>query len=317
MATSGSVDYNLTRNQIIFDAYQLIEVYGVGRTVSDEDMALANRVLNNMIKTWQTQGLHLWGTEEAYLFLTANSASYTLGNAATDAYITSADDAVLTQTNGTHAASATSITVDSTTGMAASDNIGIVLSDKTTHWTTISSVDSSTTLTIASGLASASADNAHVYTFTSRIAKPLRILNARRASGTIGSETEIPMMAISRENYFNLPSKKLSGIPTHYYYNPDLTSGKFYIWPTADTTASYITLTYERQLEDFDAASNTPDFPSEWLEAIVYQLAIRLAPYFGKIDKKMAITAEASEILNTVMSWDNEVTSIKFGVKRR
>ncbi len=165
MATSGSVNFTQTRNEIIQDAFQLIGVYGVGRTVSAEDMSFASNMLNKMVKAWQAKGLHLWTKEEGVLFPADNVGTYTLGNAANAAKITNWSDAVITELNGDHAISATSLTVDDTTGMAASDNIGIVLDDDAITWTTIVSVDSSTALTITDGLDSAASDNNTIYIY--------------------------------------------------------------------------------------------------------------------------------------------------------
>ena len=314
MATSGSVNFNQTRNELIQDAYQLIGQYGVGRTISAEDQAFAARILNKMVKSWQAQGLHLWSKEEGILFIADNTGEYTMGNASSAARSTLASDAVITELNGAHSASATSLTVDSTSGMTASDIIGIVLDDDSTDWTTIVSVDSSTTLTITTGLSSAAADNNNVYTFTSRATKPLRILSMRRVtgidSGATTTQSEIPMLPLSHEDYFNLPVKTSNGLPTHYYYNPDLTDGKLYLWPRPDDPEMRMHFTFERQLEDFDASTDNPDLPSEWLEAITYQLAVRLAPAFGKDQKLTVLAPMASIMLESMLNWDNEVTSL-------
>jgi len=315
MATSGSVDYNDTRTEIIEDAYQLIGVYGRGRTVSSEDMALGVRMFNRMIKSWQSQGLHLWAKQEGVLFITDNTGEYTLSSGSSDAYATTWDDAVITELNGAAAASASSLTVDSTTGMAASDNIGVVLDDDTIHWTTIVSVDSSTTLTITSGLASAAADNNNVYTFTTRLNKPLRITSCRRVSGidsgATTTQTEIPLVRLSNQEYFELPSKTNNGLTNHFYYRPNRDDGTLFLWPRPDDPENYIRFTYERLLEDMDATTDNVDFPQEWLECIVYQLAVRLAVPFGREQKATALLAPiAAELLEGLKNWDSEVESV-------
>ena len=60
MATSGSVNFNQTRNEIINDAMQLLGVYGVGRTISAEDEVFAASILNKMVKRGN-------GSREKYL----------------------------------------------------------------------------------------------------------------------------------------------------------------------------------------------------------------------------------------------------------
>lgn len=315
MATSGSVDFNQTRNEIIQDALELIGAYGgEGDTISSADYNNAARQLNRMIKHWQAKGAHIWTTEEAVLFVADNTGTYTLSGDSSSARACNWDDAVITELSTAGSASDTSLTVDSTTGMAANDIIGIVLDDDSVDWTTISSVDSSTTLTIASGLSSAAAINNNIYTFTTRINKPLRIHSLRRRSGVTNGNTsayEVPLQELSHSDFFELPNQDFNGLSSSWYYNPDLTDGKLYLWPRPNDPEVYFRFTYTRQLEDFDAAGNNPDFPSEWLDALVYQLAVRLAPRYGKEDKLPAIQPIAQSLLRDALKWDSETAYIK------
>ena len=308
MATSGSVDFNQTRNEIIQDALSLIGIYGVGRTVSSEDMSYCARTLNRMIKAWQAKGLHLWSKEEGVLFVADNVGEYTLGNGSSNARACLWSDAVITELNGAHSASDTALTVDDTTNMAASDIVGIVLDDDSVDWTTISSVDSSTQITVASGLSSAAADNNNVYTFTSRINKPLRIHDVRRVTG-VSTRTEIPLTNVSHQEFQEISLKTNNGLPSQWHYDPDLTTGKLSLWPRPDDPEMYFRFTFERMIEDFDASTDNPDLPSEWLETIVYQLAYRLAPAFG-VDKNI-VQPEASVMLENMLSWDSEISSVQ------
>ena len=312
MATSGSQNFSQNRDAIINDAYQLLGVYGIGRTISSEDVTVASNALNRMVKAWATKGLHLWAKEEGVLFITPNTASYTLGNASGDAHATKLDDLVLTQLNGALAASATSVTVDDTTGMTASDNIGIVLADKTIHWTTIVSVDSSTTLTLTTGVPGAANDDALVYTYTDKIYKPLRILDARRRtgvdSGATSTEFDLPLTEVSYQDYFELPTKAVNSIPNQFHYNPKLTSGKIYLYPRPSDGAERIHFSYERVLEDLDSASDDFDFPAEWLEPIVWQLAVRLGPMCGRTQKAQQLLPIAGQMLDNLLDWDAEVS---------
>ena len=314
MATSGSINFTQTRNEIITTAFQLAGIYGVGRTTSSEDEALANTLLNLMIKSWQEQGLHLWAKEEAFLFIADNTGVYTLSNDSSSAKACSRSDAVITQLDGDHATAATSLTVDTTTGMTTSDIIGVVLDDDTIEWTTISTIPTSTTLTIASGLDSAAADNSYVYTFTSRINKPLRILSMRRVIGidstTSSTRTETLMAGVSHDEFFSLSTKTRNGVPTQYYYNPDLSTGTLYLWPRPDDPNYHFEFTYERMLEDFDAATDDADFPSHWLEPMCYQLAFRLAIAFSRNDKMQILGPVASQMLENLLNSDREITMI-------
>jgi len=315
MSTSGSTNFLQTRTEIINDAFQLLGVYGIGRTISSEDMAFAVSMLNKMVKAWGTKGLHLWDKSEGVLYLTKNVAEYTISDASTSAYATNISDQVITQLNGAVAASVTALTVNSTTGMTVGDYIGVVLSDKSLHWTTIATIPTSTTLTLTTGVLTAASDDAIIYTFTNRLAKPLRVLSARRASGidllTSSSLVELPMTSIAYEEYFDLPIKTSSGLPNQFHYNPQLLAGKMYVWPRPADCNDRIHFTYERILEDLDNASDNFDFPQEWLECLTYQLAVRLGPAFGKDQRTGQILAPmASNLLGELMDWDSEITSV-------
>lgn len=312
MATSGSVNYSQQRNDIILDAYQLLNVYGRGRTVSGEDMQFANNMLNKMVKAWQAKGIHLWKMEEGYLFPTASVAGYDL--ASSSVHAAEVSDSVITSLNGSHNASTTTLVVDTTSGMLAGDYIGVVLSDNTVHWTTIVTVNSSTGLTITSGLASAAADNANVYTYTSTITKPLKIHNCRRVTGVDSTATEIVMKQLSQDEYDLIPLKNSDSAPVNYMYNPKADETTLYLWPRPANPSYYFKFRYSKAIEDFDNATDSADFPSEWLECLTYQLALRLAPPFGKADLVQSLLAPmASQMLQDLLEWDNEVASINLG----
>jgi uncharacterized protein YaiI (UPF0178 family) len=306
MATSNSTNFTQTRNEIIADVYQILGVYGSGDTVSSNDYTLASNLLNKMVKAWQAQGIHLWTEQEAALFLTEGKQSYSLSSSATEK---TGDDPIYTTLSAAASSSATSLTVTSTSGMTAADNIGIKLDDNTLHWTTIVSVDSSTALTITSGLASAAASGNNVFTFTTRTDRPLHISSARfrHASGT-----ERPLEIRGRTQFMQIPNKSSTGKANQCYYSPKVSTATFYVWPTADDVGDCIPFSYVRRIQDFDASSDTPDLPQEWLEPITYNLAVRVAPAFGiNIQKKdPSIAVIAAQSLMDMMLWDSEEGSV-------
>jgi hypothetical protein len=225
MATSGSTDFSLTRNEIIQESLELLGVVAAEETPAAADVETAARSLNMMIKSWQSKGISLWRQTEGSLGLTAGTASFTMG--------------------------------------AGGD-------------------------------------------FTT--SRPLRISSARLSVGSI----ETPLQEVSRAEYFDLPNKTSSGRPSLFYYDPQLGLGKIYLWPTvaAGVTAT-LKFSFQRSVEDFDAAGDTPDFPQEHLEAISYNLAARLAPKFGTtIGQEVAAIAISS--LDDLMGWDREPASVFF-----
>ncbi len=317
MATSGSTNYNQTRYDIITDALTLLGVYGVGRTISADDMDVGNRFLNKMVKAWSTKGLHLWAKEEGVLYLTQYKGEYILDPSSTSVYFTKKSDEVTTKLNANMAASATNVTVLSTTGMTVGDYIGVVLDTKTLHWTTIAAIPTSTTLTLITGVPSVASSGGFVFTFTSKGEKPLRILDARLVQGmdlsSSTTQSELGLESISYEDYFSTSSVTNNGTPNQFHYNPKITTGKVFVWPRPTNCSMRIQYSYERVLEDFDNTTDNPDFPAEWLEPLTYQLAVRLGPVFGKDERAMTVLYPiASVMLENLLNWDNEITSITF-----
>lgn len=303
MATSGSVNFSMNLVEIITDAYEDIGLLGAGEALSSHDLDKAKRKANMMVKGWMADGIKLWALKESTLFLSVGTAQYSLGSThCTDSY-------VQTTLSADAAASATSLSLTSTTGMSASDNIGIVLDDGTIHWTTISGAPGAPT-TIATGLASAASDGAVVFTYTTRINRPQRIVSAYRRDIN-GYDTPVTM--ISRQEYADQGSKSSRGKTIQAYYNPQLTNGVLNLWPTPDIATDVIRFWQERALEDFDTVTDNPDFPIEWAEAIVAGLRRRLTPANGISGKKREeLLADEMMALDRATSYDRETESVFF-----
>lgn len=95
--------------------------------------------------------------------------------------------------------------------------------------------------------------------------RPLRIesMSFVQSDGTSSPR----MIQMARKDYFNLPTKKASGTSTQFYYDPQRTNGKLYIWPILSAVSGEkIRFTYQRSFDDFDAATNEPDIPQEWFK---------------------------------------------------
>jgi hypothetical protein len=316
MATSGSSNWQRTRDQIIYNALQHLGKYGIGKTIAPEDLAFANSVLNGMVKAWGTQGLHLWCKEEGVLYLTQYQAKYTLGNSSTNAYVALKSDEIVATLGADLVANDTAVTVTSTTGMTIGDYIGIVLDDKSLHWTTIATIPTSTTLTLTTGVTSAATEDNLVFSFTDRLYKPLRVLSARSVigldSGSSSTISEVQMSPIAYQTYMDLPVKTTnSSRPIEYHYNPKNTTGNMYVWPRPSDCACRIEFSYERIIEDLENAADDFDFPSEWQLPLEFGLAVLLGPAFGK-DQKIVQTIGpmAADLLRSLKDWDNELDSI-------
>lgn len=307
MTTSGSVNFSISRDDIITAASQELKELGEGETLTAARITQCSLRLNSWVKSLMAQGAKLWAMKQATLFLEAGTASYSIG--ATGTHCT--NSYVQTTLSTDEALGSTSLSLTSTTGMSASDNIGIVLDDGTIHWTTISGAPGSPT-TIADGLASAATSGNVVFTYTSKIARPQRI-DADSAYWHSSDGQDTPINIISRSDYSKLSNKTTQGKIVQAFYDPQLVNGTLYLWPTPDDATDVLKFWYERVIEDFDTTNDTPDFAIEWSEALILGLASRMSRTSPlSFQERMELKAAADEALNIAMNYDRESVSTFF-----
>lgn len=310
MATSGSINFNLTRNDIITQALYMVGAASIDQAVSNEDLSYGNNLLNMMVKSWQVAGIKLWRYAEATLFFADADNTYTLSSSGDRA----SETVVETTLSAAEASGQTLLSVTSTTGMTASDFIGIELDSGDLQWTTISSVTSSTSVTVAVALTGAAASGNFVYSFTTKINRPLEITQMRSRDP---DGNDLVMTPLSRDQYFALNDKTQAGRATQYFYDPQLSSGSVYVWPTPDDVQYRVKFTYKQSLEDFDGSSDDPDFPQEWLLPIVSNLALLLCAAYSVSDSKYTIIKNTAETYyQSILGNDQEKTAITFTFNR-
>jgi hypothetical protein len=306
MATSGSTDFTSTRNDIINDAFRCINVIAENETASGYDMQLASRVLNRMVKAWIARGLHLWTKTTGYLFLQKSQAKYELGPSSAD-HVT--DTYYSTTLTAAAVVTDTTLTVSSTANLTVGDYIGIKQDDNTLHWTTVSVIPDSTTVQIASGLTAAAASGNIVYNYTTKIQKISRVISANYRDS---SNRDILMNEYSYQEYFELPTKLNEGTPVAYAIDNQRDTVYINIWQTPANVNFFVPFTYQRTLQDFDAATDNPDFPTEWQDCIVSNLGVRLAGFYGKNagDRYNDLKMNAALLLSDAEGFDNEQGSM-------
>jgi hypothetical protein len=142
---------------------------------------------------------------------------------------------------------------------------------------------------------------------------PIHLLQAIRLDAN--ASTRIDMDIIANSNFNRLPSNS-SGVPIQINYQPKMNMGVVQLWPTPDSysaTNVTIQLTYLRPLEYFSASTDTADFPEEWVSAIIYNLAVRLAPEYGiPLQDRNLLIKEAETYLKTAEDNSFEDGSIFF-----
>ena len=147
--------------------------------------------------------------------------------------------------------------------------------------------------------------------------KPLRIIDAYYHDTT--SNIDIPMTLLTHKEYNRLGNKTTTGEPIQFYYDVQRTYGDLYLFPVPDTTAASNTvrIVYQRPYEDFDQASDEPDFPQEWFDALKFGLADRLCPEYGvPIVDRNDIRSRAKQLKEEALGFGTEEGSIHFQASR-
>lgn len=308
MATSGNTSYNMTTTGLITKAHELLGTIQPGESVSGEDYASTLSTLNAMVKQWQaSKNLYLHHVAEATLFLEVGQSKYQIGNGSSDKCGLNTN-VVETQLTTSEIITDTLMHVNSTTGMLAGDVVGVVQDDNTIHWTTIATVNSSTTLTLSLAITVAATSGNYVFSYRTDAGRPLEIrsIMLRQSGGTDTTlsqyTSEIPMSAVGRDQYFRYPQKGTQGTPLQYYFEKTNNDAKLHLYPVPSTVNYRVVFQYDRIIENFDSASDNADLPQEACMALYTNLARYHAPIVDRMDRLPYLAQEGERLLDDLCS---------------
>jgi len=308
MATSGSVDFSVSRDNLIEDALRTSGHIGVEDSASSTQLTWAARILNMMVKNWHGYGISLWARKTGWILPHTDTNEIDLGP--------SGDNATLSYTQTTLASAASSgassIVVSSATGIADTYYIGIE-QEGGVHWTTVSGAPAGTTITLTDVLTDDAAADAYVWVYQTKIQRPLKIVEAYIRDEV--SNTEVELDVVAKQEYESMSAKESEGEPNLIAYDPLLVDGKAYVYPRFSDGKSLIKIVFQRPFEDFDAASDTPDLPQEWYLPLMLHLSVLLAPTGGlPVPDRKLLREEAQAALALALMNDSEEGSLKIQV---
>lgn len=308
MTTSPDFTYN--RDQIIRRSLRLVGAVQSGETPGAQENQDAIDALNALVSEWQATGLHLWKESEGWLFLQPNQIQYGLGGNTTDQAATTSTVRVSATTSAV--VSGNVIPVASVSGVVNGDNFGVMLASNVLFWSTVTNV-SGLNVTLAASVPSVVNSGAKTYDYTTRIVRPLRIIDARRFY--IPSSIETPLILMARLDYRELPNKANTGVVTQLFYDPQLSTGYAWAWPSPLDSLSAIKFTWMEPIFNFNTAADQPNFPVEWFNCLVWNLAKEIMlEYDVPIQRAQMIQIRAKETFDLVSGFDREPESYFFGV---
>lgn len=200
---------------------------------------------------------------------------------------------------------------DTTTG----EQVGTFIDSSLREWNFVTRVLSTTELELLDTQANEASISASVFGIKSLPQRPLKNDNYR--SRRIEDTAEIPVNIWSRKEYLGQVIKDSQGLVTQAYYQPTLVNGRLYVWQVADTVDQILIFSANLPVQVFNDALDEPDFPSEWFDALSWNLAAMVGPEYGipdnrqnKVDQMAAITLGEPE------DWDEESGSLFIGLSR-
>ncbi len=140
--------------------------------------------------------------------------------------------------------------------------------------------------------------------------KPLRLIQAWLRNNTVSPVIDIPLNIISKQEYNILGSKFSTGIANSIYLNPGVTNTTIKLFLTPDTLTSTTYTVYvvtQRPIYDITNPTDIPDFPNEWMQALVWGLADQMAIEFQPpANIRQEIMVRADKYKEQMIGWDIE-----------
>lgn len=314
MATSGSIDWSVSRDDIIKASFQRIGVVASGGTPSTAQVTEASLILNGIVKSWAARLVApFWKYGGMNILPQTDTSLIFVGNNNGNDHCTYSYS--YTTTTAAALAVATTITVTSTTGISSGYYIGVELTDGDMHWTTVNGAPAGSTVTLTAGLPSDAASGALVYCYQTKADRVMRITFAEAFDRVNG--TSIPLKIVTTDEYLALTNKNITGTyPLYLEYRAragDTSVGYLRIWPRFNTGRYLVIANAIQNIQDFDALANTPDFPQEYFLPLVYELACALAPQYGiDINVQAWLRREADKLFSEIENNDYQEGSIYF-----
>jgi hypothetical protein len=295
--------YTKTFGDICRAALRDAGISAVEMPIQAPHFTIAQTAGNDVLSHWQAQGIHLWSETEALLPLNPSQTEYSLGVGGDHCFT----NYVYSTASSAIAALAIVIPCSTTTGMTIGDFVGVELIAGTRHWSTISSISAGVSVTIGTGVISAAASGASIYTYTTKIDRPVRVLDVRFA--TTQTNNEMLVNQESRQRYYQSSNKTQTGSNVSaWYYSPQLNNGKLSVWSPVSTCVPLLRFTFVKPQYVNEDQSENVLIPSEWFLPLKWAIASELAvTYAIDPNRLIAIAQKAETTLQQALSNDTEI----------
>ena len=310
MATSNVFTFTVDTSTIIELSMKWLGVLGSGEAPTDSEYADCLTFLNMMTKAWivkndESPGMPTWKRRLGYLFLASNTGTYILSTANTSNW-TQQFVSGTSAGNNPPGSNVINVNVDANSNsISIGDTFGIQCDDGSVFWSNVvSTATGQITLYTPTGLIESSNGVGNFYYDFETQSQPPQIVESVVLRDNQGNDTPIDFN-MPLEVFMNLPSKKAPGYlgdPLATYIESHLVSSGANSYVSIQTdvagaqdTSKYLVISFLQETDDFVNPADEAAFPKEWSEALVFNLAMKIAPMFHVIPTdQMSFQAQAS-----------------------
>jgi len=146
--------------------------------------------------------------------------------------------------------------------------------------------------------------------------KPLKMIQGWYRNTSVAPVIDVPLQMLSKQEYNMLGSKMSTGVSNSVFYDLKQNNGILYVYLTPDSytaTNLQIRLVCQMPMQDLLRAQDIPDFPNEWMNVLVWNLADQLSLEYGvPAGNRQEIAIRAKMYKDQLTDWDVEVYSTFF-----
>jgi hypothetical protein len=143
-------------------------------------------------------------------------------------------------------------------------------------------------------------------------ARPVDIVHAWRRDGST-PPIDTPMTRLTRQEYDQLTPKGITGVPTNWYYDPQIGLSSVTVWPTPLDATNTLYMCIQRPIQDITSSTQNFDIPQEGFSALRWILADEVSSEYRVDMETLAyVRAKAKEKREQLVNFAQEEGSVYF-----
>ena len=146
--------------------------------------------------------------------------------------------------------------------------------------------------------------------------KPLKVIQGFYRNKQVTPYIDTPVLMLSKQEYNVLGSKYSTGTANSIFYDAKALFGILSVYLTPDLNSQTnleLHVVAQMPLNDIVLSTDIPDFPNEWMNCLVWNLADQLAIEYGvPMNYRQEIMQRAMQYKAQLTDWDTESTSTFF-----